>query len=212
MGSNRLTETVCRRLDSLVVEFFSKLSELDGKKAELEAAMADGFIQLSKTRYDLGSGLGNRSIGSAMYDRANMRASVNVVETKTFEGEASGKSNVALKLVSAAEFDASEVADAETRSRPSESEIVKAGNGDDGVNATKMNEYSNDGLRQRKGKDRSAEKDDSSIENYSSSLSSSTKPDDAIENLGKAVGDLKVSPDGMIEMETLRWVDTATVY
>lgn len=73
---------LCARLDDVVMRFFATLSELDGKKAELEALMSDGFMQLSKSRYDMGSGVGNRSIGAAMYDRANMKATVNVIQRR----------------------------------------------------------------------------------------------------------------------------------
>ncbi len=46
-------EEVCLRLDSIVVEFFSKLSELDAKKAALEAVMAEGNVSIINDLYNI---------------------------------------------------------------------------------------------------------------------------------------------------------------
>jgi len=197
---------LCTRLDDLVMRFFATLSELDGKKAELEALMSDGFMQLSKTRYDLGSGVGNRSIGAAMYDRANMKATVNVVQRRLPDHHAD-----TFQLVNAADLC---VDNTTTKSRENSQVDAESNTNCEGKEKASTIAASPDGLRLRKGKENLSQsmKEDvndgkkdaaSSSATHYSSFSPSTKADDSIENLGKAVSGLKVTSDGMIELETL---------
>ena len=184
---------LCSRIDSLVVEFFAKLSELDAKKAHLETVMADGFIQLSKTRYNMG---GHRSIGSAMYDRSNMSATVNVVETGGGgEGGNDVSDRTVFHLVDPANLKKTE-------------EEQEGGSGD---TAEKENDFekgadcNGDGLRKRKGAAKKSLDNSANNSDDSATKSPTEKPDDdAIENLGKSVCDLKVSSDGMMELQNMK--------
>jgi len=204
---------LCTRLDDLVMRFFATLSELDGKKAELEALMSDGFMQLSKTRYDLGSGVGNRSIGAAMYDRANMKATVNVVQRRLPDHHAD-----TFQLVNAADLcvdnTTTDNSSSPTKSRENSEVDAESNTNCEGKEKASTIAASPDGLRLRKGKENLSQsmKEDvidgkkdaaSSSATHYSSFSPSTKADDSIENLGKAVSGLKVTADGMIELETL---------
>lgn len=238
-------ETLCRRLDALVLDFFSKLSELDGKKAELESMMAEGFIQLSKTRYNLGSGVGN-SIGAVMYDRSHMTATVKVVSEEEImgedvkvngvieieEGDDDDEGGTKFRLTSTVNLSSCSSSPSKTIStkssnnariledEPAEGRIGK--NTDQKENGERDDIIENcgpllssDGLRQRKGGKNCHEGEATS--KYSSTSSSTPaaaskaaaaatteKVDDAIENLGKAVCDLTVSPDGMMELQTMK--------
>ena len=180
-------EELCGQIDSLVVEFFAKLSELDAKKAELENVMADGFIQMSKTRYNMG---GTRSIGSAMYDRSNMIATVNVLEER---GSGDGDTGRTLfRLVNPADLEEGE------RGKEDKDAFDVTG-------ISNVSTVADDGLRKRitaKAEEKSTPINEDILKMKNPSTE---KPDgeDTIENLGKAVCDLKVSSDGMMELQNM---------
>ena len=206
--------------------------------------MAEGFIQLSKTRYNLGSGVGN-SIGAVMYDRSHMTATVKVVSEEEImeeDVEVNGVNEIEkeddddeggtkFRLTSMVNLSSCSSSPSKTTStkssnariledEPAEGRIGK--NTDQKENGERDDIIENcgpllspDGLRQRKGGKNCQEGEATS--KYSSTSSSTPaaaskaaaaatteKVDDAIENLGKAVCDLTVSPDGMMELQTMK--------
>jgi len=180
---------LCSRIDSLVVDFFAKLSELDAKKAHLETVMADGFIQLSKTRYNMG---GQRSVGASMYDRSNMTAAVRVSEVAGDRDSVvgDGGDRTVFQLVDPAKL----INSGEER---------ESGDAEEKVEIEKESGCDGDGLRKRPGAAKI------SLEQPTQNSITESSPekldkDDTIENLGKAVCDLKVSSDGMMELQNMK--------
>ena len=56
-------EDICIQLDKLTVEFFDNLELLQEKRENLNAAIRDGHLNLSKARYSMG----NKSVGALQY-------------------------------------------------------------------------------------------------------------------------------------------------
>ncbi|XP_052082343.1 coiled-coil domain-containing protein 115-like [Mytilus californianus] len=70
-------EAVNRRLDEVLVEFFECVGELYKEQADLENIMKNGFLMMSRARYNMGA----KSVGVTQYDETNMKASKVVLVT-----------------------------------------------------------------------------------------------------------------------------------
>lgn len=67
-------ENVCEKLDEKAVKYFEILEELTDRKKRLEDGMREGFFNLSKARYSMGS----RSVGSLQYNTTDTKALASV--------------------------------------------------------------------------------------------------------------------------------------
>jgi hypothetical protein len=81
-------DTINGQLDNILVEFFETLGKLYKEQANLENMMKNGFLMMSRARYNMGT----KSVGISQYDERNMKASKMVSMTtddvngrKTFE-------------------------------------------------------------------------------------------------------------------------------
>jgi len=176
---------LCVELDEVVLAFFEKLSELDGKKAALEQVMAEGFIQLSKTRYNMGA-TGSLPFGASMYDRSSMVATTGVVL-----GDANS-----MRLLGPSSPLPSKSLDppAKDLKQNINNEQTEQLNGDGGLRRRKV-QSEKEVEEEAEGKSRVSENPPSSVEKRDE--------DEVVENLGKAVGDLRVSADGMMELQDM---------
>lgn len=80
-------DTINGKLDNILVEFFETLGKLYKEQTNLENIMKNGFLMMSRARYNMGT----KSVGISQYER-NMKASKMVSMTtddvngrKTFE-------------------------------------------------------------------------------------------------------------------------------
>lgn len=80
-------DTINGKLDNILVEFFETLGKLYKEQTNLENIMKNGFLKMSRARYNMGT----KSVGISQYER-NMKASKMVSMTtddvngrKTFE-------------------------------------------------------------------------------------------------------------------------------
>lgn len=81
-------DTINGKLDDILVEFFETLGELYKEQANLENIMKNGFLIMSRARYNMGA----KSVGVLQYDKRNIKASKmvsmttdDVSDRKTFE-------------------------------------------------------------------------------------------------------------------------------
>lgn len=70
-------DAVNKRLDEVLVEFFECVGELYKEQANLENIMKNGFLMMSRARYNMGA----KSVGVSQYDENNMKASKMVLIT-----------------------------------------------------------------------------------------------------------------------------------
>ncbi|XP_002742367.1 vacuolar ATPase assembly protein VMA22-like [Saccoglossus kowalevskii] len=63
-------EDICKRLDELVVQYFSALEKLTDTREQLQTLMKEGYFRLSKARYSMG----NKAVSSLQYDANKMKA------------------------------------------------------------------------------------------------------------------------------------------
>lgn len=70
-------DAVNKRLDEVLVEFFECVGELYKEQANLENIMKNGFLMMSRARYNMGA----KSVGVSQYDENNMKASKVVLIT-----------------------------------------------------------------------------------------------------------------------------------
>lgn len=63
-------EAICKSLDETTVEFFDVLAEVYIHQDRLECQMKDGFLQLSRARYNMG----NKSVGSLQWNEREMES------------------------------------------------------------------------------------------------------------------------------------------
>lgn len=66
---------VCEELDELAVSYFQALEELSEQRRRVEKFVKEGFLNLSKARYSMGS----RAVGSLQYNSTSMSALAHVV-------------------------------------------------------------------------------------------------------------------------------------
>lgn len=71
-------ESLNKKLDDILVDFFESLGELYKEQANLENLMKNGFLMMSRARYNMGA----KSVSVSQYDESSMKASKVVMVTK----------------------------------------------------------------------------------------------------------------------------------